>query len=296
MKKSTISLLAIFFILANITAVYSQQYVNYGSTTKEIQNIAKNDIYVILTGNKIFDNALLTSVQTYWKLSKTVKTVKSGDVEDILKNQNNYFIGAVEFFNGLGNTMELLNAKAVQPEAEIKKLQDKNLVFFNGKSSQILKFNFRTVIASVPFMVNNTDNYLSMLDYMVKGLNDGVESVIKNNMVGAAVNQGVYTEARKNAGLLKNKTLLAEQLKVADFKRYTGKYEIKTAVEISKLLADGSKDYCVLTYSINNTAGCKSLYVYDLETKSIIYALYVANALDPSVDDMAKISNAMAGK
>ena len=294
MKKENITLIVILLIVT--LNGYSQQYVNFGSTTKEIQNISKNDIYVITVGNKVFDNALVSAVQKYWKLSKTVKTVKSGDIEDILKNENNYFIGPVDFFNGLGNTMELLNSKSVGPESEIKRLQDKNLVFFNGKSSKILKFNFRTVISSVPFIVNNSDNYIPMLDYMVKGINDGVDAVIKNNMVGKAVEQGVYVESRKNAAVLKNKTLIVEHLIADDMKKYKYKYEIKTSAEINKLLTEGNKDYCVLSYGINNTAGCKSFYVYDLETKSIIYAMYSADALDPGAEDMVKLNNSIDGK
>ncbi|MGZ4060220.1 MAG: hypothetical protein ACXVPU_14390 [Bacteroidia bacterium] len=284
------------FIFSNTVKA---QYVNYGSPSKEIQNIAKGDIYVVLTGNKLFDNAFKSAVEKNWKLSKSVKTVKSGSIEDDLKNENNYFIAIVDFHYGTGNTMDLLDSKAVTPQADIAKMQDKNLVVFTGKYSKVMKLNSKTVVATVPFIINNSEDYVPEIEYMVKAVNDGIDLVMKNNLQGKETEQGVYAASRKNVSVLKNKTLVLPNGSFTgsgDLKRYKYKNEYKSSAEINKLLTDGDKNYCVLCYCINNVGNCKSIYVYDLETKSIIYASYTPSAKEPAFEDMVLLNNAVEGK
>jgi hypothetical protein len=296
MKKITFTLfLSIFLFYLNGNA----QYVNYGSPSKEIQNISKNDIIVVMTGNKVFDAAFKSAVEKNWKLSKSIKTVKGGDIEDLLKNENNYFISPVDFFFGTGNTMELLDSKAVTPQADVAKMQDKNLVVFTGKYSKVLKLNSKTVVATVPFITNNSDNYIAMLDYMVKAVNDGIDLVIKNNLQGKEMEQGIYAASRKNSSVLKTKTLILPNGTFSgsgDLKRYKYKNEYKSSSEINKLLADGDKNYCVLCYVANTPGNCKSIYVYDLETKSLIYASFTPSAKDPGFEDMVLLNNSVEGK
>jgi hypothetical protein len=298
MKKNYFLLLVSVFTFLFITKG-NAQYVNYGSPSKEIQNISKNDIFVVLTGNKIFDAAFKSAVEKNWKLSKSVKAIKGGDIEDYLKNENNYFIAPVDFFFGTGNTMALLDAKSVTPQADIIKMQDKNLVVFTGKYSAVLKINSKTVVATVPFIINNSENYVPMLEYMVKAVNDGIDLVMKNNLQGKEMEQGVYAASRKNSAVLKNKTLVLQNGSFngsGDLKRYKYKNEYKSSSEINKLLIDGDKNYCVLCYCSNTPGNCKSIYIYDLETKSIIYASYTPNWKEPGFEDMVLLNNSVEGK
>ena len=291
---------SVFLILISLFITKGNaQYVNYGSPSKEIQNLSKNTVYVVLTGNKVFDNAFKAAADNYWKLSKEIKTVKGNDIESLLKNENNYFITPVDFFFGTGNTMDLLDAKAVTMQKEIAKMQDKNLVLFTGKFSKVMKVNSKTVVAAVPFIINNSDNYVLMIDYMVKALNDGIDLVMKNGLQGKDTEQGVYAASRKNASVLKNKTLVLPNGSFSgsgDLKRYKYKNEYKSSADINKLLESGDKDHCVLCYCTNTPGNCKSIYVFDLETKSIIYASYTASAKEPGFEDMVLLNNAVEGK
>ena len=298
MKRITATLFVPIYLFLFCTTG-NAQYVNYGSPSKEIQNISKNDIFVVLTGNKIFDAAFKTAVEKNWKLSKSVKTIKGGDIEDYLKNENNYFIAPVDFFFGTGNTMALLDSKAVTPQTDIIKMQDKNLVVFTGKYTKVLKLNSKTVVATVPFIINNSDNYVPMLDYMMKAVNDGIDLVMKNNLQGKEMEQGVYAASRKSSAVLKTKTLILPNGSFSgsgDLKRYKYKNEYKSGAEINKLLTDGDKNYCVLCYCVNTPGNCKSIYIYDLETKSIIYASFTPNAKDPGFEDMVLLNNSVEGK
>ncbi|MCK6648567.1 MAG: hypothetical protein L6Q66_02820 [Bacteroidia bacterium] len=80
----------IFAILFAAIGVKSQT-ITYGSDSKEIMNISKGNLFVILTGDEKFDKSLEASVKNYWKQNNSYKTILSKDVEKYLGDANNYF-------------------------------------------------------------------------------------------------------------------------------------------------------------------------------------------------------------
>jgi hypothetical protein len=280
MRKRIFTTTFILFILAALN-VKAQMYVNFGNDEPEIQNISKNPIHIVTSGNKQLDDALAASMQTYWKQSASIKIITKAEVTKLSKDPNNFFIAAV----GYGVGVFYLNPATME--------DDGNLALFRGKLGDHKPF---MVIATVPFMLKDYKNAAVMTDYMVKAINDGVASVIKNDFKGRAGKKGVLTEASKNASVLKTKKLLIPE-KMFDekaLKKYTLPYVVKPAAEIEKIIASGSKEYCLITYRID--IDNKNFFIYDLETKELVFAIFLLNGMYPGAGDLTKIMDAAEGK
>lgn len=284
MKKVKKIFVVIILTLLSISPLAAQQYVNYGNDEPEIQNMLKNPLYIVTSGDKIFDDALAASVEKYWKQSASTKVISKAEMNKYMKDQNNYFISPVQYHLGI----------YIPSPKELS--ETCNLAVYNGKYSKLADFKPFMVIATAPFMLLESTQASSMTDYLVKAMNDGIDLTIKNDLKGKPGKKSLFIEINKRSAILKTKKLLIPE-NMFDEKaltKYKLPYEVKPKAEIEKIIKDGSKDYCLVTYRFAEDN--KNFFVFDLETKDLIYAIYTMNGLPPGGGDLVRISESAVGK
>lgn len=283
MKKLLFSaafLLSTFFS----STVNAQMFVNYGNDEPEIQNLSKSPIHIVTTGNKAFDDALLASVEKHWKQSPSHKVISKAELNKLLKDPNNFFIAAVEYYPAV----HILNA------GELK--DGGNIAVFNGKFNSMSNFKPFMVIATVPFLLwYDGTNAPITTDHMVKAINEGVDLTIKNDFKGKAGKAAVFTEVNKRTSILKTKKLLIIEgmFDKKALSKYKLPYDVKTFAEVTKMIKDGNKEYCLAT--IRRADDNKNFFVYDLDTKELVYAVFTYNGLNANGGDLVRINDAAEG-
>ena len=153
------------------------------------------------------------------------------------------------------------------------------------------------VIATVPFMLwYDGTNAPIMTDYMVKAINEGVDLTIKNDFKGKAGKAAVFTEVNKKTSILKTKKLLLIEGMFDEkaLSKYKLPYTVKTFAEVAKMIKDGNKEYCLAT--VRRAEDNKNFFVYDLDTKELIYAVFTYNGVKPNGGDLIRINDAAEGK
>lgn len=288
MKKIILSAL---FVLAVL--MVSGQAIKSG--TSEMTNITKGTLHVVLTGDEKFDVALENAVKNYWKHS-TYKVIGRVDLNKFMNNQNNYFISLVVFDSEARAKLCDYNKKQNSKEPTVVHTQE--LVIFNGNKSKLNNYTTEMMMASIPLILENQKEYYTQVDYMIKSLNDGVEIVLKNAFEGkmVAVMNATFKEIRKEASILKNKTLLIDKEEVINdeiMSKYKYKYKVLSCEEISKLMIEGNKEYCVLYMGINPI---KQIFIQDLETKKMVYGFSTLSSVDLKTGDFVKLNEAIEGK
>lgn len=284
MKKIKIFFAALSLGLLSISPLSAQQYVNYGNDEPEIQNMIKNPLYIVASGDKVFDDALAASVEKYWKQSASTKVISKAEMNKYMKDKNNYFIAPVQYHLGI----YMPNAKELSETC--------NLAVFNGKYNKLDDFKPFMVIATAPFMLLESKEASSMTDYLVKAMNEGVDITIKNDLKGKPGKKTLFAEINKKSALLKTKKLLIPE-NMFDEKalaKYKLPYEVKTSTEIEKIIKEGSKEYCLVSYRF--ASDNKNFFVFDLETKDLVYATFTMNGMPPGGGDLVRISETAAGK
>lgn len=288
MKKIILSALFTLAIL-----VVNGQAIKSG--TSEMVNITKGTLHIVLTGDEKFDVALENAVKIYWKHS-TYKVIGRADLNKFMNNENNYFIALIVFDSEARAKLCDYNKKANPKEPTVVHTQE--LVIFNGNKSKLDKYTTEMMMASIPLILENKKEYYNQVDYMIKSLNDGVEVVLKNSFEGkmVAVMNATFKEIRKEASILKNKTLLIDKEEVINdeiMSKYKYKYKVLSCEEISKLMAEGNKEYCVLYMGINPI---KQIFIQDLETKKMVYGFSTLSSVDLKTGDFVKLNETIDGK
>ncbi|MCC6837110.1 MAG: hypothetical protein IT234_01115 [Bacteroidia bacterium] len=270
----------IFAILFAAIGVKSQS-ITYGSDSKEIMNISKGNLFIILTGDETFDKSFEASVKNYWKQNSSFKTILSKDVEKYLGDANNYFLClAIRGFDGSYSTIIM---------GDINTQETQELVLFNGEKSKLSKYTYEMAMITVPMMARKQQNYYLQTDYLVIALNNSVD-IVKNENISKQVMYAVLRTLRKDVSVIKNKTLLIDETLVNEktLSKYKYKYKILPSSEIAKLLEAGSKDYCALAWGINPF---KQIFIFDLETKKVVYGISTQGSLGINEKDFVKLSD-----
>ena len=283
--KITMIALATIFSLKLFGQVY------YGAKSDEIQDIAKNNIYVVLTTDETFNTAFENSLKTCWKQS-TYKTINSNDMEQYLINENNYFLAPIAFDNGT----------VVIAGPNTKSIQDQHLALFSlGKGK--IKNKIPKIVALCSFMIQMKNSLFKQTDYLVKAINEDID-LIKNNSIEGKDGYRITVEANKlitsNVSLLKHKTLLIptgdDALYFKDpnaYKTYRQKCKVVTAEEAIKLIEKGDKEYCIL---FKGTNGEVQISIMDLESKTRVYAFASQNSPNLGKGDFEKINKTVSGE
>lgn len=288
MKKIILSAL---FVLA--VFMVSGQGIKSG--TSEMAKITKGTLHVVLTGDEKFDTALENAVKAYWKHS-AYKVIGKADLNSFMNNENNYFIALIVFDSEARAKLCEYNKKANPKEPTVVHTQE--LVIYNGSKSKLDKYTTQAMMASIPLILENQKEYYNQVDYMIKSLNDGIEIVLKNPIEGkmVAVMNATFKEIRKEASILKKKTLLIDKNAIYNdeiLSKYKYKYKVMSSDEISKLMAEGNKEYCVLYMGINPI---KQIFIQDIETKKMVYGFSTLSSVDLKVGDFVKLNEAIEGK
>lgn len=284
------SLLLIAFVFFQLTIC--AQTIMSESKSKEVMNLTKGNVYLVLTGDEEFDKSIENSVKTYWKQT-SYKTMNAKDVEKNLGDENNYFISLVYFDSEYYRLRLFENAKKASSEKRAKKI-----VLFNGSKSKLDKYTSEAMIAMIPMILKLTTETNNQTDYLIKSLNDGVGILLNNVVEGktVAVVNAVFKEIRKDAAILKQKTLLiseTEKFSAEILSKYKYKYKVLTDTEIYKLMTEGSKEYCVLYISWDPF---RQFFIQDLESKKMVCAMSVLLNTPISEKDFIKLNDLIDGK
>lgn len=266
----------------NAQAVYPlyPNYINCGSDSDELKNMSQKEIYVVKIGDKEYDDALVSAVEKYWKQSKSFKVIDASEVQGLAKEKGNYFISPISYMNG---AMFITDFKKYRYEKLAIFVSDGKKLFHDQVIANLPSFGFPVTI-----------------EYLVRALNDGIDFVIKNNLDSRKKALfGLLTESKKNCAILKKKTLLINTYnieKIEDIKKYNYKCEVKSFEEINKLIKEGNKNYCVLSTCIDYQIAVKSIYIYDIETKLMVYGNFTMAAKNLYAADYIRLNDAIEGK
>ena len=286
MKKLSSFLVLFLFAITHVKAqtvypMYSN-YINCGSESDQLKNLAQNELYIVKIGMKELDDALQSSVEKYWKQSKGFKVIDASEVNGLLKDKNHYFIAPVHY--GFSGMLFISDQKNNGYD---------NITVFNGDGKTLYH---DMVIASLPIFGDGK----STMHMVLKALNDGVDYVIKNNLEGRKKALfGLLTESKKNCSILKTKTLLINQIdagKVKDMEKYHYKCEVKSGDEITKLITSGDKKYCVFSTGSNSEVAAKSIYIYDIESGNMVYGNFTMSSQALYAADYIRLNDAIEGK
>jgi hypothetical protein len=267
--KST--LLACFILLFGIT---NAQHITAAYNSTEMQALQKGPIYILPTGDENFDECLLASVATFWKICP-YKALTAAEAPKYLQDPNNIFIApSVSFTRGFP-------CKVVSPFVyDSGRCEGMKIFIFHGSkgSKSIDDIEPGTDFISCGYPLLNPAMAATVMVYVIKNLNDNVQIVLDNKIVPVNKWTGKMSKAIsegfcKNPIALKTKTLLIDQSMIPyilsdnTLKAYKYKYLTLETLEIGAVLnTTACKDYCLLT----NCSG--SLEIYDCETKGKIWS------------------------
>jgi hypothetical protein len=79
MMKASKSIKLVLLNLLLIGSNISAQHIGYGCESKEILNLKAATLYIVPTGDRVFDDSLAAAVQKYWKVTP-VKALTSPDI------------------------------------------------------------------------------------------------------------------------------------------------------------------------------------------------------------------------
>ncbi|MGQ0829859.1 MAG: hypothetical protein ACT4ON_15840 [Bacteroidota bacterium] len=267
MRKFKTALLLIMFH----SALFSQE-IDFNFDSKEIQDIINGTIYIIPTGNKVFDDSLKIAVEQYWKVSR-FKVLLKEEVNNYLKDENNYFLAPL---NTLTNDGLNSNARVVDPLSD--DAARTIYIFHGGKNSKMTNIEYQTSSIDCDLIFWLKENAAKGLGYVIKNLNDNIEVVHSkklksNNNLSIRWNPVVGQELSKNANILKTKILLVDKnssfyLSEKILKTYKYEYKIANISEIIYLLYADPKKYCFLSDHVIYSG---LIDIYYAETKSLIY-------------------------
>ncbi|MCE3278315.1 MAG: hypothetical protein K0S44_506 [Bacteroidetes bacterium] len=292
--KQLFKLIFLFILFSSVSLSFAQavypkypNFINCGSESEALKGISQKEIYIVKSGNQGCDDALSEAVKLYWKQSKEVKSIGSEELKGLLSDKNNYFISLVDFSHGPDYDKGMFIA-------DYKKYRGNFVAVFTGGEK---KLNVNLLIATLPTGENT--GYTGIA-WTVKAINEGVDYVIKNNLVDRKdALFGLLNESKKGSEVLKEKTLLINQSdigKLDDLKMYNYKYEVKAPSEVYDLIKSGNKTYCMLTTCINYPLALKSIYIYDLENSVMVYGNFTMTNQPLYSADYIRLNNAIEGK
>lgn len=272
MKNSFV--LLFILVLGNIS---NAQKITIAYNSKEMKALQKGTVYVLPTGDKIFDDQLDSAVARYWKITP-YKIISASEAGNYLKDDANFFIAPVNMFSK-GVKCQVICPRTYQSDH----FTGNTIYLFRGSSynKSLTNLDFAADISSsvMPYLDKKLSPLLVAL--AVKNLNDNVQLVLDYKIDPVIHSSGFLkpevTEAyRKNPGVLKNKTLLIDtSLNKWDnkskekLKAYKYKYQFVNYAQLDSILSSpSSKNYCLYA-DITQVDGTD---IYDFETKAKIWS------------------------
>jgi hypothetical protein len=175
-------------------------------------------------------------------------------------------------------------------------------IFHGGKHNNLmLAWQFPIGRASLVFdpakAGSANENGAVALRYVIKALNDEVNFIVTKK-IKKNIDELVKAEFNKNAGVLKNKTLLIDKAYVGTWikdkalKAYKYQYQVVDVTEMVSLLNSDPSKYCFMGGDMYI-----SMEIYDGETKSLVYSQYKKMMMAGAVkEDQIKELNAAIDK
>lgn len=267
MKTFKTTFIAVFLISTNLFG----QFIESGFDSKEMENLKKGPLYIVQTGDKIFDDSLKASVEKYWKISPT-KTLTKNEYAKYFGDENNCFIAPLISLasNGFLRTTDV--------SSPITNKEIDGIYIFHGSAR---KKSAQRPMAYCPFYFYERAFTGSFLDFTVKYLNDLTNFVIDNKIEEWTQvhfnNDRIHLFEKgfpKDPSALKTKTLLVSEmctrpLKKEVLEKYKYNYKIASLTEIIALMNSEPKKYCVISDNIALFTG--HILIFDAESKSAIY-------------------------
>jgi hypothetical protein len=255
--------LLLSFLLFSIASLLPAQGINYSYDSKELKGLATGTLYIIPTGDKTFDDSLISAISKYWTICP-YKVLAPDEVNAAIKNQYGYFIAP---------TAHKDNKVVFASPAECSKYAAIQL--FHGDAYIESRFS-ADIITGCAYPFSNAKFSLYGLPYIIKNINDNINFVIKNKINPTKTT--THAELPINAQFsvaapeIKSRILLIPdtfsngQFPPVSFKNYKYKYRYTSEHEIVRLTSTRPEQYCFVPEYCH-----EKIEVYDPATKSKIY-------------------------
>lgn len=272
LKKNLILLLLLIPVFSNA------QVVTKAFDSDEMKQLMKSKTMMVLTGDKDYDAALKDAAQKYWTVTPfDFISIQEAETQ-ITDNSKSFlfpFLITVTHEHVGANWKDYMKIKSW-------------LSLINGGQKKIKSYSDADVIALSGFNYWGDEvEYTASayrLDYMVKGINDGLKITLDKKLTGGAAKMpfNVIDEInKKTVAALKSKTLLVNkdtktsmfnksQLEEKIFKEagYPYKYKFVSDAEFKSAMKGNAADVLCLVPAIEVH---KHLFVYDPSTRETLY-------------------------
>jgi hypothetical protein len=216
--KKALSLILIFYVQLTMAQVMIQK-----SDSKKMKAFLNSKTLFVLTGDKDFDEKLKNSVSKYWKVTP-FDFIAANERKQYEKDEKYSFLTMNEF---KGTSQDFYRQEFLhRSAAESFETNSQNIYTLIGGGSSLDKYN----IESWQIGYGTMDLSSKLLDikyrieYLIKGLNDGVE-ILKNNAIKGnedKVAETVFDKFSSNAKVLKSKVLLVDSEYTVDNTKVKG--------------------------------------------------------------------------
>ncbi|HTB07994.1 MAG TPA: hypothetical protein VK806_13670 [Bacteroidia bacterium] len=265
----------------NITTEYPSQ-IFYGYNSDELKNLQNGGtLYVLLTGDPIFDDSLSSAVKQFWKVTP-YKIVTLKDADALMADENNNFLAPSTGFDDKFTIGSPLKNKRIS-----------ELTMFHGGKKKQHALG-RCLFVYSYWLGANNQTYISEengLGYEIKALNDELSIIITQKIdklsnfksINAEPYPVVKNEINKNVKILKDKVLLLDAawgkflFKEKSMKGYKYQYQYVEPSELLSLIKANPSKYCFIGYNPNS-----DIEIYDAQTKTLIYSEFQKHSMSNS--------------
>ena len=261
MKK--IKLLFVSFLSLS---AFGQTYYQY-ICDEDYQNLMKNGLSYVLSGDKVSDSVFIAALNNEWKISP-VKIIDTSEGESLKENDVQLTLLANE---GVPFPFNL-------SIVSVKTLKKKGMTLYNTTAVVDIT-GFTEVISN--------ESVFHFLPYMISALNDMAEKMNANKIEkrGLPYFNTMNTLYLPNAKALKTKTLLiiSEEKKPVnegELNKVDIKYEFVSFERFLELESTDAENYCVLYL---NPSQFSEITIYNLDDKSIAYTRHYVKHM-PKLD------------
>lgn len=266
----------LFFLFVCIFA--NAQKINIAYDSKEMASLLAGPLYVIPTGDKTFDDSLISTLTKYWDVCP-FKALAIEEVDAAIEDKTKNFIACMD----LTRSRIAFVSPETSPSHEFSLLNIPSsftmaaIYIFQGKK-HIKRNRMINVLTSSSFPFFERKLGLYGLPFVVKNLNDNVTIINKNKLdpvdkAFTRIGQAMSDQFCSNPQLLKERTLLiSERLAIFLFKEklfmkyYNYKFKVLKEEEIVQLLIANPNEFCFIPqYSLGQ------IEILDPLSKSKVY-------------------------
>jgi hypothetical protein len=283
MKNKLLLCLTIFCGIAGA------QNVRYSYDSKMIQGLLSSTLYVIPTGDKVFDDSLLVATKKYWAFTD-VESLTQQEIKNAFKDKTKYFIVPMGMKTQNYIIQSPLNSYISSDYANTMsdRLEEKNKTDYICTAIYVCRGGFNLnpdfdqnliICAAFPFIHRETVFW--GLKYVMQNIVDDINILTKNKVSINMATRNAFHDPQEemkdlfsqDPQILKGRTLLVPQLNVKVglpenvLATYKYQYKIMADTDIAKLInSPHAKDYC---FVIEGYGGDMS--IADPLSKHIIY-------------------------